>query len=310
MPSQRRPVVCVSYLAAAGLWKVSRFPKANHGAEVLAVERSVAADGPMITAVLTALDMPALLVANDVGDDANGVEILGWLRRHEVAATVRMAAGLPTPQIAVVADDQGMRTWFPYLPGVANALGHADLAPLAAASFAYIDCYQLIEEPAVRAIQAARAAGAPLLLNLGGSPLSAAVATVARGHPGLIVQTNVDDAACPNAPAVAADILAATEADWAVVTAGAHGAVAVSPAECLHVPSFRAVIRHTHCAGAAFSGGLLYGLLLGWPMSQSLTLACASGALRCERAHDQPMPTLAELRTFIGSRERTSVPAA
>jgi hypothetical protein len=127
MPSQRQPVVCMSYLAAAGLWKVSRFPKANHGAEVLAVERSVTADGPMAVATLTALDMPALLVAND-------------------------------------------------LPGVVNGLDHADLAPLAAASFGYIDCYQLIEVPAVRVIHVARAAGVPLLLNLGASPLSIAVA--------------------------------------------------------------------------------------------------------------------------------------
>jgi hypothetical protein len=39
-------------------------------------------------------------------------------------------------------------------------------------------------------------------------------------------------------------------------------------------------------------------------------LASASGALRCERMHDDPIPTLAELRTFMGSRERVTVEAA
>jgi sugar/nucleoside kinase (ribokinase family) len=76
------------------------------------------------------------------------------------------------------------------------------------------------------------------------------------------------------------------------------------------VPAFRAHVRHTHCAGAAFSGGLLYGLLHGWPMTDTLTLASASGALRCERAHDQPMPSLAELRAFMSTRDRLPVPAA
>jgi sugar/nucleoside kinase (ribokinase family) len=55
---------------------------------------------------------------------------------------------------------------------------------------------------------------------------------------------------------------------------------------------------------------LLYGLLHGWPMTDSLSLASASGALRCERAHHEPMPTLEQLQAFIGSRERASVPAA
>jgi hypothetical protein len=45
-------VVCFSYLAAAELWQVPRFPSANHGAEVLSVERSIAADAPMAAAVL------------------------------------------------------------------------------------------------------------------------------------------------------------------------------------------------------------------------------------------------------------------
>ena len=95
---------------------------------------------------------------------------------------------------------------------------------LEGASFVYIDCYQLIEAPAVRAIQAARTAGVPLLLNLGGSPLSDAVATAVRGHPRLVVQTNVDDAAHQEAPQLAAELRAVAGAEWAVVTAGAFGA--------------------------------------------------------------------------------------
>ncbi len=54
--------------------------------------------------------------------------------------------------------------------------------------------------------------------------------------------------------------------------------------------AFRVTVRHAHCAGAAFSGGFTYGLLHDWPMERCLTLACASGALRCERAYHEPMP--------------------
>jgi sugar/nucleoside kinase (ribokinase family) len=310
MSAQFNPVVCVSYLAHAALWKVAHFPLANHGAEVLSIEHSIAADAPMAAAVLAALDVPTVLLANDVGDDTSGAEVHGWLQHHGVMTTANVRAGTATPQIVVVADDHGTRTWFPYLPGVVDALGALDLSPIKRASFVYIDCYQLIEAPAVRAVQAARTAGVPLLLNLGGSPLSDAIAAAVRSHPRLVVQTNVDDAAHKEAPQLAAELRAVTGAEWAVVTAGVFGTVAVSQARCVVVPAFRANVRHTHCAGAAFSGGLLYGLLHDWPMTDSLSLSCASGALRCERAHHEPMPSLGELRACIGSRERITVPAA
>ena len=304
------PVVYVSYLAAASLWKVPCFPLANHGAEVQTIEHSIAADAPMVAAVLTALGVPSLLLSNCTGTDVRGAEVRRWLQAHEVATTAKVTGGRDTPEIVVVADDTGTRTWFPYLPGLVDAMAALDFTPMADAPFAYIDCYQLIEAPAVRAIRAARAAGVPLLLNLGGSPLSPRAAAAVRGYPRLFIQTNVDDADHADASRAAASLLAATGAEWIVVTAGAYGAVAVSRADHVGVPAFRAAARHTHCAGAAFSGGLLYGLLHDWPISDSLGLACASGALRCERAQHEPMPTLAELLAFIGSRERTWIPAA
>jgi sugar/nucleoside kinase (ribokinase family) len=304
-------VVCFSYLAAAELWQVARFPLANYGAEVVSVERSIAADAPMAAAVLAALDVPTLLLANGIGNDQKGSEARAWLQRYGVDTTAGTKPNTTTPQIVVVADDNGTRTWFPYLPGVVDALAALDLTPLERASFAYIDCYQLIETPAVRAVHAARSAGVPLLLNLGGSPLSSAVIAAARDYPCLIVQTNVDDDTVADAPQLAASIRAATGAAWTVITAGAAGVVAVSHTQQIAVPAFRVSVRHTHCAGAAFSGGLIYGLLHDWPMMDDcLTLACASGARRCERAHHEPMPTLAELHAVIGSRKRLGTTAA
>jgi sugar/nucleoside kinase (ribokinase family) len=310
MSSERPgPVVCFSYLAAAELWKVVRFPLANYGAEVVEVEYSIAADGPMASAVLAALNVPCLLLSNGIGSDARGTAVRDWLQSHQVATAAPSASELETPQIVVVADESGTRTWFPYLPGVVDALAAVDLSPLGNASFAYIDCYQLIETPAVRAIQAIRSANVPVLLNLGGSPLSPVVTAAVRDLPDLIVQTNVDDAAHSEASRVAASLLAATNACRVIVTAGAYGAVALSRTESVSVPAFRAEIRHTHCAGAAFSGGLLYGLLQGWAIADSLIMASASGALRCERAHHEPLPTIAELCSFIELRERIVVAA-
>jgi hypothetical protein len=46
--------------------------------------------------------------------------------------------------------------------------------------------------------------------------------------------------------------------------------------------------------------GLLYGLVQGWHMQDCLDVAAASGVLRCERSHNEPMPTLMGL----GEEER------
>jgi sugar/nucleoside kinase (ribokinase family) len=301
---QDGPVVCLSYLAAASLWSVPTFPQANRGAEIFAVEQSIAADGPMVAATLSALGVPGLLLSNNVGDDAPGAEVRHWLWSHGFHARADVECDGDTPQITVVADTAGTRTWFTRLPRVTDALNRLDLDPLQSASFVYIDAYQLIQAPAARAVCAARTVDVPLLLNLGGSPLSPDIADAACGHPRLIVQTNVDDDDFAEADRIAPPILDNTKAAWVIITAGASGVLAFSLSERAFVPAFHAEVRHTHCAGAAFSGALIYGLVHGWPMADSLTLASASGALRCERAHDEPLPTLPELRAVTASRGR------
>jgi sugar/nucleoside kinase (ribokinase family) len=297
------PVVCVSYLALAELWTVPRFPTANHGVEIRSIEWSIAADGPMTAAALASLGAPTLLISNEIGDDEHGRQVRQWLRQNQVESGCTTSAEVITLRIVVAADDNDTRTWFAHLPGVVESLACADLSSLISASFIYLDCYQLIEASAVRVIEAARAAKVPLLVNLGGSELSPTVGSAVRGCSNLLIQTNVDDAAHAQASTVARSLLAQTSATWVVVTAGAFGVVAVSQTELVSVPAFPVIVHHTHCAGAAFSGGLLYGLRAGCSMVESMFLGSASGALRCERSHSAPLPTLAELQAVIVSRE-------
>ncbi|WP_280312677.1 carbohydrate kinase family protein [Nocardia abscessus] len=205
----------------------------------------------------------------------------------------------------MAADDDHTRTWFAHLPGVVGSLERADLSPIANASFLYLDCYQLIEHAVLQVIEAGRAAGVPMLLNLGGSELSQAVASAIHGCSQLVIQTNVDDAEHAAAPETAKSLLVRTGAAWVGVTAGAFGAIAVSRSETVSIPGFPVEVRHTHCAGAAFSAGLLYGLRSGWPMHRGILLGSASGALRCARHQTAPLPTLAELRAFIASRSES-----
>ncbi|MCC3328874.1 carbohydrate kinase family protein [Nocardia abscessus] len=305
MTLQSGPVVCVSYLALAELWNLPRFPAANHGAEIRSIEWSVAADGPMTAAALASLGAPSLLLSNDIGDDEQGQYVRRWLEERRVERAFAIRSEVVTPRVVVAADDDHTRTWFAHLPAVVGSLERADLSPIASASFLYLDCYQLIERAALRVIEAGRAVEVPMLLNLGGSELSQAMASAIRGCAGLVIQTNVDDAAHAAAPEVARSLLVQTGAAWVVVTAGAFGAIAVSRSETVSAPSFPVEVRHTHCAGAAFSAGLLYGLRSGWSMHRGMLLGSASGAFRCARHQSAPLPSLDELRAVIASRPQS-----
>jgi sugar/nucleoside kinase (ribokinase family) len=306
MAHQGGLVACLSYLAAASLWKVAQFPAANRGAEVETVEDSIAADGPMVAAVLAALGQPSLLMANSIGDDPSGYQVRNWLQQHRIQTTTDIKAGSATPRIVVVGDNHHTRTMFPYLPGVADELEGIALAPLRSASFAYIDGYKLLGKAAARAAQAAKAAQLPLLVNLGGDLAPRELLGALDGYPGLIVQTSIAEESLGTATRLVKSMQADMQCAWAVITAGKAGAAAANKRDVLRVSAFRADVRHTHCAGAAFSGGLLYGLVQGWHMQDCLDGAAASGALRCERGHDQPMPTLDELRAFMQSRRHAA----
>jgi sugar/nucleoside kinase (ribokinase family) len=159
-------------------------------------------------------------------------------------------------------------------------------------------------------IQAARNAGIPLLANLGGDSPSTEILSALAGYPGLVIQTSITKESLDTAARLVPHLLADMQSEWAVITAGAAGAAVASARDIMRVPALRADVRHTHCAGAAFSGGLIYGLLHGWPMHDSLELACASGALRCEREQNEPLPTMTELHSAIRSRQRVDAPAA
>jgi len=79
------------------------------------------------------------------------------------------------------------------------------------------------------------------------------------------------------------------QCDWAVITAGKAGAAAADKRDMLSVSGVPHRSTPYPLRGALpFSGGLLYGLVQGWHMHDCLDVAAASGALRCERAHNEP----------------------
>ncbi|MEU3553324.1 carbohydrate kinase family protein [Streptomyces fragilis] len=281
-----------SYLAHAQVLHVTRYPGANQGAEVNWTASSLAADGPLVARACAQAGLRTALVANRTGSDPTGrwtTSALNAAGVHHPADGVH--APRRTPQLTVVTDDAGTRTWFADLTHAYAGLHQADTAPLAHARLAYVDGYTVIAEAAAEALRTASAAGTPVLLNLGGDLVHAKLRDAARQARLHVVQTSVPEARSPDAVQIAHALLDDLQPEAAVVTMGALGAVAVTRTGRQHMPADRVDVVHTHGAGAAFSAELAAAHLRGEDLTTALHRACAAGTAHCAAS---PSPTVRE----------------
>lgn len=84
-------------------------------------------------------------------------------------------------------------------------------------------------------------------------------------------------------------------ADTIVITLGKHGAFARTATGTVAASAPSMAIRHTHGAGAAFSGGLAHAHLRGAGRAEALHTACAIATAHCAAVRHIP-----QQRTHIG----------
>jgi sugar/nucleoside kinase (ribokinase family) len=69
----------------------------------------------------------------------------------------------------------------------------------------------------------------------------------------------------------------------------------------VHEPAFQVSAVDTTGAGDVFRGGLIYGLLNGWPVERMLRFANAAAATSCTRAGAlDGVPSLQEVHRLFG----------
>ncbi|MGH3903768.1 MAG: carbohydrate kinase family protein [Pseudonocardiaceae bacterium] len=301
MPVTGYDLGCFGYLAHAQVFHVTAYPPANSGAAATRIFPSLAGDAPITGLMARRLGLTACLVSNRVNCDPAGRDVLDALGAAGVRhwATYMPASGTRSPQVNIVADDAGTRTWFAWLGSAADQLASADLRPLNAARLAYIDCYQVIESAAITAISASQV---PLILNLGGDPLTDSLAAAASGRHVAFIQTSLDEDHVEKAEQLAADLQSRMIADSVVITLGRHGAIARTGLAIYRVSAPTIIVRHTHGAGAAFSGGLAQAYLSGATVHEAVDAACQAGSAHCAAASHVPLPrtdnnSIKELRT-------------
>ncbi|MCX4745533.1 carbohydrate kinase family protein [Kitasatospora sp. NBC_01287] len=278
-------LACFSYLAGARLLSVDRYPTADSGAEVHDVIHSLAGDGPIAAVTAAGLALACSVVANCVGADLVGTGLLEQLENAGIQHRITQRIGLRTPEITVITDRDGTRTWFAHLAQATGDLLTADFSGLARARAAYIDCYRAITQPAAHAIQAAAQAGVPVILNLGSEPLDPVIRQAASAADVIAVQTGLPERHANQAHAVADDLFQQLNPTAALVTLGRLGVVARSATGRYRVPAGAGPVVHTHGAGAAFSGGFAAAYLAGHDLPTCLRRACTTATAHCATHH-------------------------
>jgi sugar/nucleoside kinase (ribokinase family) len=97
--------------------------------------------------------------------------------------------------------------------------------------------------------------------------------------------------------------------DTIALNLGPEGCLMANRNEKVHVPAFRVDVVDSTGSGAAFMGGLSYGLLQGWDLQRVGVFANACSALCCTRMGSRGMSKRDEVLAFIKSKSPAGMPA-
>ncbi len=270
-----KKVVCFGLVNPGQVFAVDAYPAANTGAYVSAKWPFIGADSVMVARTLARWDSAEVhVIGNALGDDAAGRAVLETLASEGIHPHLPLRTGLRTPEEVDVVDAAGDRTFFVEQNPIWDTAAEADLAPLAGADLVYVDWYAYAG--AARVVAAARAAGAPVYLNVDADVAQRPLLSLATW-----AQMSADGAATGHAAAIAVARDAQALGPRAViVTRGRDGALAWDGSREYAAPALDVTVVDAQGAGAAFSAAMIHALLCDWPMDRALRFATQAGSLK------------------------------
>ena len=272
-------VVCFGFLAYCLLLVVETYPSKNDGSPIREVIDAFGDDAAIVASILSRWKVPTTLTSSPVGEDFYGAKVAKQLRASGLAVDERVKSGVVTPLEVGIVDPSGSRTYFQRRSAEALlALEPPSLAQLSGARMLYVDWYDGPVVPV--AIERARSQGVPVFLNL-----------ESRYYdnpqlPELLEGTNVCQVSMdePGAPGEAIEIartLIDRGTSTALVTMGANGCTVAEKGQAFFIRPPKVKVIDGYGAGAAFSAGVIYGLMLGWSLERVARFATAHSGLKC-----------------------------
>lgn len=294
-------VLCVGHAVQDFVFTVASLP--DRGEKYRATGFSSVGGGPAATAAVAVarLGGHAVLAAR-VGADAAADMITAELDRYGVDCRhVRRCAGCSSSVSAVILDARGERMIVnnldPSIPADASWLP----SPVAVGARAVLADTRW-PEGALAALQAARAAGVPAVLDAdrpipADGALLRAATHVAFSSDALADYTGIDE------PARALAEAARSLPGWCCVTAGRAGVHVLARGQSSHCAAFEVPVVDTLGAGDVWHGAFALALAEGREESAAVRIASAAAALKVQRVGGRAgAPNRAELESFLAAR--------
>lgn len=294
-------VLCVGHAVQDFVFSVPSLP--DRGEKYRATGFTSVGGGPAATAAVTVAKLGGRAVlAARVGDDAAADMIIAELRGYGVDCShVRRCDGCASSVSAVIVDARGERMIVNHLdPSVPVDAGWLP-SPTAVGAWAVLADTRW-PEGALAALQAARAAGLPAVLDAdrpipADGELLRAATHVAFSADALADYTGIAD------PARALASVSPSLAGWCCVTAGGEGVHVIEDGRPLHFAAFEVPVVDTLGAGDVWHGSFALALAEGRDVAAAVRFASAAAALKVQHPGGRAgAPTRAELEAFLAGR--------
>jgi len=285
-------VVGVGLSSIDHLCVVNRHPRFDSKQQMVAYDVQ---PGGQVPTALVALQRWGLRTAyvGVFGDDAAGVMSHRALALEGVDVTATLRRPNTAQQVAVILIDamSGERSVLWHRGD--DLVLHAHELPSAALAGGRVLLMDAVDLPAaLAAARAAKAAGTLVVLDTD-TPVPG-IEELLRLTDILIVGADYPARLTGRSELRAALRAAARLGPWLVgVTLGPGGVLALVRGRFHYVPAFRVPVVDSTGAGDIFHAGAIYGVLHGWPISDTLRFAAAAAALKCEQLGGRPgIPTV------------------
>ncbi len=283
---------------------VEQFPRFDTKSEILHYE--ILAGGQVATAIafIARMGMKGKYIGK-VGSDELGRISLQSLRSEAIdTSSVLVAHGARNQYAFIIIDRQSGERTILWERDPRLSFEHSELKreDICAGRILYIDGHD--EPAALTAAAWAQAEGIPVIVDL--DKVVPRCDELLPNIDFLIVSSNFAPEFTGISDPIESLMALRRSCDGFLgVTLGARGAMAVIGDSCIRFPGFKVRAVDTTGAGDIFHGAFAYGLLRNWPLEEIMTFANAAAALNCTRLGARnAMPSLQEIRQFIGSAER------
>ena len=272
-------VVCFGFLTYLLLLVVESFPSQNAGAPIMEAVDSVGDDAAIVACTLSRWNIPATLISSSVGNDYYGERVIEQLRASGLAAGQQVKPGQRTPLEVGIVDARGSRTYFQLRePHVKSSLAIPSVDQLSGARMLYVDWY---DGPGILgAMERARSQAVPVFLNLESRYYDNPQLPDLLRHTN-VCQVSLDEPGATGEPTDIARILLDRGVGTVLVTMGAEGCAVAKSGQAFSIRPPKVQVIDGYGAGAAFSAGVIYGFLHGWPLERAAQFATAHAGLQC-----------------------------